>query len=71
MSSKELTAPLGVGVPTASSKSTIIKKTLKINYYQVDWSLSSVIENNLFESRMCLLYTIKLKDGIYFQKNLK
>ena len=47
MSSKELTIPLGVGVPTASSKSTIIKKALKINYYQVEWSLSSVIENNL------------------------
>ena len=46
MSSKELTAPLGVAVPTASGKSTIIKKALKINYYQMEWSLSSVMEDN-------------------------
>ncbi len=46
MTAKELTAPLGVAVSTASSKAATIKKMLKIDYFHAEWCLPSNVDDN-------------------------
>lgn len=46
MTAKELAAPFGVAVSTASSKAAMIKKMLKIDFFHAEWCLPSMIANN-------------------------
>lgn len=46
MTSKELAAPFGVAVSTASSKAATIKKLLKISRFHSEWCLVSMIADN-------------------------
>ena len=46
LTAKELTAPFGVAVSTASSKAAIIKKMLKIAYFNAEWCLPSAVADN-------------------------
>ncbi len=46
MTAKELVAPFGVAVSTASSKAAMIKKMLKIDYFHAEWCLPSEVADN-------------------------
>lgn len=46
MTAKELVAPFGVSASTASSKSAMIKKMLKIDYFNAEWCLPSEMADN-------------------------
>lgn len=46
MTAKELVAPFGVSASTASSKAAMIKKMLKIDYFNAEWCLPSEMADN-------------------------
>lgn len=46
MTSKELAAPFSVAASTASSKASMIKKLLKIDYFNAEWCLPSQTSDN-------------------------
>ena len=46
MTSKELAVPFGVAASTASSKASMIKKLLKIDYFNAEWCLPSQTSGN-------------------------
>jgi len=46
MAAKELVEPFGVAVSTASSKAAMIRKMLKIDYFNAEWCLPSEIADN-------------------------
>ena len=46
MTGDELVAPLGVARNTAASKGAEIRKILKIDYYNQEWVLPSLLDKN-------------------------
>ncbi len=63
MTSKELAAPFGVAASTAASKADLIKKMLKIDYFNAEWCLPSETASNP------LLWMVSI-DGLAFDARM-